>query len=78
MTNLSSSPLKNVGQLATALRHSLSEDLLFYHLFGTGDYENHALWSASIEESICQTTWGKGDVAFRCLDCESDSNCVIC
>ncbi|KAF4718322.1 hypothetical protein FOZ63_015729, partial [Perkinsus olseni] len=27
---------------------------------------------------VCPVTWGTGGIAFRCLDCELDSNCVVC
>ena len=27
---------------------------------------------------ICPAHWGKRSIAFRCLDCEYDSNCIVC
>ena len=77
---LGSDPLKLVVQSGT-LKQKIFQNghpYLFSLLFGTEGYSKHALFQADSHATICQTTWGKGDIAFRCLDCESDHNCVIC
>jgi hypothetical protein len=51
---------------------------LLFHLFGTYEYELHPAFIERASEVICGTTWGKGGIAFRCVDCEKDQNCVIC
>ena len=56
-----------LGQLLTS-----SPEELYLQLLGT----RHPAKSTASE--ICQTTWGKGGIAFRCFDCEKDDNCVVC
>jgi hypothetical protein len=60
------------------LAENPSLDTLFCYLFGSNDYAGHAVFKIPPSDVICQTTWGKGGVAFRCLDCEKDTNCVVC
>ena len=78
--NVSSTPLSRLNQadLFIAMETEEFMSTLFYYLFGTSDYADHVAFEATSSEVICGTTWGKGGIAFRCMDCEKDHNCVVC
>ena len=58
--------------------HRDPSDFLFRYLYGTERFRDNRLFQAEAPEVICGTTWGKGGIAFRCMDCEKDHNCVVC
>ena len=71
--------LVELESLWSQLEDNPSKETLFFYLFGSSDYDCHPLMlSSGSQDLICQTTWGKGGIAFRCLDCEQDTNCVVC
>ncbi|CAE7605664.1 Ubr3 [Symbiodinium sp. CCMP2456] len=52
-------------------------------LFGASSKEEASAREAELKASqpragVCPVQWGEQDVAFRCLDCELDSNCIQC
>eukprot|EP00439_Symbiodinium_sp_Y106_P052235 s451_g6.t9 len=52
-------------------------------LFGASSKEEALAREAEVKASqpragVCPVQWGSQDVAFRCLDCELDSNCIQC
>ncbi|CAE7222844.1 PRT6 [Symbiodinium natans] len=54
-----------------------------WEIFGAQSEEEAAAREAELKESqpragVCPVQWGQQDVAFRCLDCELDSNCIQC
>lgn len=80
MSKVSSEALQNTDQLQlfAMMESGDFREKLFELLFGFADFHTHPAFSAASSEVICGTTWGKGGIAFQCMDCEKDNNCVIC
>ena len=78
--DLSTLPLSLVHDesLFDHIRKTPVKNTLFFYLFGTSEYAGHRLFESEGHEVICQMTWGRGGIAFRCMDCEKDVNCVVC
>jgi hypothetical protein len=49
-------------------------------LYGTSDWQTveAALAARRPVGGVCPETWGSGGVAFRCVECAVDKNCVVC